>query len=164
MTTAVPYHKHESTKMEYAKPAYKPVKECLISILIGLHQVPRSKVCMMISYYSSLSNRKELATNPPLSIRDWQMEWGGFAAAYLLQSSALPSYAVMKINLLTTTQPKHCTSYFKDCVPLLCSSVFYFHNFSILSLSSLLNSISVVMGFRLLLTFIRYRNQRSCTP
>lgn len=70
--------------------------------------------------------QKEWATNPPRSIRDWQMEWGGFAAAYPLQSSALPSYAFMETDPLITTQPKHCTSYFKDCVPLLYSSVFTF--------------------------------------
>jgi len=55
----------------------------------------------------------------------WQMEcstvysvvMGWIRYPLSLQSSTLPSYAVMEIDPLTTTQLKHCTSYFKDCVP-----------------------------------------------
>ena len=120
MTTAAPNHKQVSTKMEYDKPAYKPAKEHLISILIGGVEI-KSEYDDFIPVISQ--QQKEWATNLPLSIRDWQMECstvligGGFAAAYPLQSSALPSYAFMETDPLTTTQPKHCTIYFKDCVP-----------------------------------------------
>ena len=112
--------------MEYGKPeAYKPAKERLISIHLGLHQVLRLKASMVISYPTSSQQQKEWTTNPPLSIRDRQMEFSTVNSVvmgwirYPLQSSTLPYYAFMETDPLTTTQPKHCTSYFKDCVPLV---------------------------------------------